>query len=202
MNDPYLIPGTNVLRNKLDIGDATELARAERMLSAWRMSDLPEIELSVGGYRALHKAIFQDIYEWAGETRKINIAKVMNENTTTSFLPGIYVDVNLQRIFAELCDDNFLKERDRNTFSAQAAVYLADLNRIHAFREGNGRAQRAFLKLLARQAGHELDLRRIQPAAWLSASIRSHAPANTGSLDLSHYRELAAVIDGALPRPR
>ncbi len=71
---PYLIPGTDVLENKLGIRDAKELERAERLLTAYRLVELAT-EPVTGNFDLLqfqrvHRAIFQDVYEWAGDRAK------------------------------------------------------------------------------------------------------------------------------------
>jgi len=60
-------------------------------------------------------------------------------------------------------------------FAREAGVIIGDINYIHPFREGNGRTQAQYLRQLAEQAGHPLDLRRIDPKAWIEASKASHA---------------------------
>jgi cell filamentation protein, protein adenylyltransferase len=66
-----------------------------------------------------------------------------------------------------------LRGLDAATFAQKAAHFLAELNAIHPFREGNGRTQLAFLTLLAEQAGHPLALERLNPRAILAATINS-----------------------------
>jgi cell filamentation protein len=79
-------------------------------------------------------------------------------------------------------------------FADRAALHISELNAIHPFRDGNGRVQRAFLELLGRAAGHEIDVARIDPVAWNEASIESfHAG------DHSRMREVIAL---ALVRDR
>ena len=63
-------------------------------------------------------------------------------------------------------------------FAERAGEHLSELNAIHPFREGNGRAQRAFLVVLAEQAGHKIDLQRIDPIAWNEASKQSFSTAD------------------------
>jgi cell filamentation protein len=76
MTDPYVYPGTRVLRNVENIHDAEELARFERLMTAQRLREgLPNVELSADGYRALHRHLFQDVYDWAGRDRIVEIAK-------------------------------------------------------------------------------------------------------------------------------
>jgi cell filamentation protein len=79
----------------------------------------------------------------------------------------------LKRLFVWLKDQRFLRGIGTTDFSTEAAHFLAELNAIHAFREGNGRTQLAFLTLLAAQAGHPLDFERLDPEAFLAAMIAS-----------------------------
>ncbi len=97
----------------------------------------------------------------------------MNARESVIFKPAAFVDVDMRRVFGELQADFCLRDLDRKTFAYRAAVYLDDINRTHAFREGNGRVQRHFLKCLALQAGHGLDIERLDQERWLEGSIRS-----------------------------
>jgi cell filamentation protein, protein adenylyltransferase len=76
MIDPYVYAGTDVLRNKEDIRDAHELQAFERMATANRLETLPDnIAISAEGFREIHRYIFQDVYDWAGKERTVDIAK-------------------------------------------------------------------------------------------------------------------------------
>jgi cell filamentation protein len=76
MTDPYVYPGTEVLINKEDIRDHGELEAFERIVTAARMETQPtQIPATEDGYRRLHRYIFQNVYDWAGEYRTVNIAK-------------------------------------------------------------------------------------------------------------------------------
>ena len=79
----------------------------------------------------------------------------------------------MNRLFAELAKDRHLMDLDAATFAKRAAHYLAELNAIHPFREGNGRTQLSFLTLLADQAGHPLKMDKLDPAQMLEATIMS-----------------------------
>lgn len=79
----------------------------------------------------------------------------------------------MRRLFYWLKEENFLKGRTQADFAAGAAYFLAELNAIHPFREGNGRTQLTFLALLADRAGHPLDLDKLDPDATLEAMIES-----------------------------
>jgi cell filamentation protein len=169
MTDPYLYPGTDVLRNKEDIRDADELQAFERMATANRMETLPDdTPITAGGYCEIHRYIFQDVYDWAGEVRTVDIAK-----NNDLFCLAPYIDQELTRRFEAVQAQNGLRGLSAEQFAARAADHLSELNAIHPFREGNGRTQRAFLFVLGRQAGHEVDLTRIDPRAWNDASRES-----------------------------
>jgi cell filamentation protein len=84
-----------------------------------------------------------------------------------------HIPAQLQALFADLGAKRFLQELTADAFAAEAARFLAALNAIHAFRDGNGRAQLAFLALLAARAEHPLALDRLDPAAFMAAMIAS-----------------------------
>jgi cell filamentation protein len=75
--------------------------------------------------------------------------------------------------FGELQTDGFLQGLDESAFADKAAHFLAELNVIHAFREGNGRSQLTFFTLLADYAGHPIDLDKLDPSEMLDAMIAS-----------------------------
>jgi cell filamentation protein len=71
-------------------------------------------------------------------------------------------------------------------FADQSAVIIGDVNYVHPFREGNGRAQMQYLKQLAMQAGHDLDLRNIDAALWIAASQASFTADYSLTANLIH----------------
>jgi cell filamentation protein len=79
----------------------------------------------------------------------------------------------MRRLFSELERQKHFRDQSAAAFAALAAHFLAELNAIHPFREGNGRTQLSFLILLAEQAGHRLALERLNPGAMLQAMVRS-----------------------------
>ena len=81
------------------------------------------------------------------------------------------IDARAAKLFEELKTDHSLKDLPVTEFAAKAAHFLAELNVIHAFREGNGRSQLSFFAMLAERAGHPLDLERLDPGAMLDAMI-------------------------------
>ena len=81
--------------------------------------------------------------------------------------------MHLKKLFDDLAKENYFKGLDADAFAAKAAHFLAELNAIHPFREGNGRVQLSFLLLLAENAGHVLDLDRLDPGSFMDAMIAS-----------------------------
>lgn len=75
-DDPYVYPGTTILRNKLDIRDAATLDLAERRFTTIRARQgIPQGDFDLGHLKAIHHHLFQDVYEWAGKIRTVEISK-------------------------------------------------------------------------------------------------------------------------------
>jgi cell filamentation protein len=117
---------------------------------------------------AVHRHLFQDIYSWAGALRTARISK-----RGSAFCYPENLERELGRLFADLANQKNLSGLDADTFAERAAHFLAELNAIHPFREGNGRAQLSFMAALADHAGHPFALERIEPKAMLEATIAS-----------------------------
>lgn len=166
--DPYTDPDTKVLRNLLGITDAEALARAETDISLLTIARLSRLRLP-GDYdlehlRAFHRAIFDRVYPWAGEIRTVSIAR------TDVFCLPQYIETYAAEVFGKLRAENRLRGLDRERFVERLAHYLAEVNSIHPFREGNGRTQRAFFAQLARDAGYVLDWTGLDQASNTAAS--------------------------------
>ena len=115
--------------------------------------------------------MFQDVYDWAGELRTVEISKGRQQFQFRKFIETGMGDVHGRLVRSPLPEGAF-----RCGFRRQAAaVIVGDINYIHPFREGNGRTQLQYLKQLADQAGHRLDLARIDGPAWIGGSVASHA---------------------------
>lgn len=168
-DDPYCYAGTNVLINKLAIRDLNALEAFEEEITRERAAEpLPAGRLSVSHFRAVHRHLFQDVYGWAGDLRTVRIAR---EGSTFAYPE--HIAGALRDLFAWLKVQRHLRGLSPTEFAAGAAHFLAELNAIHAFRDGNGRAQLGFMTLLASKAGHPLDLERLEPPRFLQAMIAS-----------------------------
>lgn len=168
-DDPYCYPGTNILKNVPGLRDPIALDEFEAAASAQRSDEpLPAGRLSIRHYQAIHHHLFQDVYRWAGRFRTVRISKA-----GSPFCYPEYICSEMKTLFADLKVQRFLRGLSHSLFAASAAHFLGTLNAIHAFRDGNGRAQNAFLALLADQAAHPLALEELDPEAFVAAMISS-----------------------------
>lgn len=129
---------------------------------------LPDGDFSPAHYCAVHHHLFQDVYVWAGQYRTVRTSKGGN-----AFCYPEYIAAEMVRLFARLSGDAFRPGTNFAVFATAAAEFLGELNAIHPFREGNGRAQLVFLQLVTRRAAHRLDFRRIKPSTFMRAMIAS-----------------------------
>jgi cell filamentation protein len=168
-DDPYCYPGTFVLKNKLDLRhyDALEAFEHESA-SAKGEEALPSGSFDPAHYCSIHRHLFCEVYDWAGEYRTVRTAKGGD-----MFCYPEYISEQMDVLFAQLPGASFKPGIDPKDFVTAAASFLADLNAIHPFREGNGRTQLTFLFLLGHRAGHALDMSRIRPGEMLAAMIAS-----------------------------
>ena len=169
-DDPYLYPGSQVLRNKLGLKDAAALDRAERLAATVRArSGIPSGDFDLQHLQAIHRHLFQDVYDWAGEVRTVGIAKGGNQ-----FMPVPLIARGMADIHRRLSEARYHEGSTLDGFAAAAGPIMGDVNHVHPFREGNGRTQLLYFKQLAERAGHRLDLRHINGPSWLMASKAAH----------------------------
>ena len=161
-SDPYVIPGSSgILRNKLGILDFYALQRAEAELSILRIDTLSKKPSSwtfdFSHFKALHKHIFQDIYDWAGQPRQgFDFHK-----DDSYFTPCGMIRSNFNSIANHLAAEDHLRGAEPDDFVKRISKYFADINGVHPFREGNGRTQEVFFAQLALNANYRLDWTRI-----------------------------------------
>ena len=154
-----------VLSNKLGIIDSAELARQEEKISKkkalWLFESGMLDNLSVGTFESLsiiHKYLFEDIYDFAGEKRKVNIAK-----NNFRFAPLIYLSSSLESI----------EKMPQSTFDEIIEKYV-EMNIAHPFREGNGRSMRIWLDLILKNnIGKVIDWSMVDKEDYLLAMERS-----------------------------
>lgn len=160
--DPYIDPETGILRNLVNARSAEELAGFEADLTAGRTiqlqaSDLVPPTRDLTELRSLHRHIFQDLFDWAGEIRTID----MRRGQGKFFAPCVGIESNAFHVFTALSEKDHLQGLPRDDFIRELADFYDQLNFIHPFREGNGRTQRLFWSRLSHDAGWVLDWRPI-----------------------------------------
>lgn len=154
-----------VLENKLNITDQVELNKAEEKISkikAKKLFDSGKIEkIKVGtfaGLKQIHKYLFEDIYDFAGKLRTVNIAK-----GNFRFAPVMYLAQSLKQI----------DKMPQSNFDEIVEKYV-EMNVAHPFREGNGRATRIWLDLIfKKELKKVVDWNKIDKADYPSAMDRS-----------------------------
>ena len=121
--DPYTYPGSAVLRNKLGLTDAAKLDRLERQLVSQRAAEgIPDGDFDLAHLRAIHRHLFQDVYEWAGRTHDERV--LLSDGTSASepiprkidgkpFMVGARIPQELDRIVRKLLQDKHLRGFDQ-----------------------------------------------------------------------------------------
>jgi cell filamentation protein len=171
--DPYADPVTGVLRNKLGLSTAAELEAAEREITHAALILLRETPVrpayDLAHLCEVHRRIFGDIYDWAGQVRTVAIAIAIAKGAM--FCLPQYIEPAATEIFRLLRSDNFLRGLERGLFIDRLTYYLGEVNAVHPFREGNGRTQRAFFEQLADDAGFTLAWQRLDADRNIAASV-------------------------------
>ena len=163
-------PDISVPKNKLNIKNEEELRKIEHLLllEAYdRFAKKFDVELNEEFFISLHKNTFQDLYEWAGVYRDVDVIK-----GNTLFCRGMYVKQEMKKLFDKLKKDNYLKNLDKETFIQKLAYYKCELIAIHPFYELNGRIIRLFIDILAINAGYDvIDYSNISAEEYLKCAI-------------------------------
>ena len=162
MKDPYVYENTDVLINKLNIKNGDKLDEAEGAIVSLNVANLINNPIrieSVFDIKKIHKRLFSDLYEWAGENRLMNMYK------SEPMLDGLSVNYsNYEKIDADLntLDSHFQKvkwkELEQEELIDEIVALISKLWRIHCFREGNTRTVTTFLYLFMKQVGFKLNI--------------------------------------------
>jgi cell filamentation protein len=199
LSDPYLIAGTGVLRNKLGILDPDHLDRQIDDLAIVEASYLfnegPPVSPSLAGWRVVHKAMFGEVFDWAGDFRSIHIRKLDENGDPSGYFTaperieaeGRKAIRHLEAALRRATTDDLVRIADN-----LAEVY-GRLNSLHPFREGNGRSQKVFFSAICKPVGIEL--------VWSEIPVEEHNAAarlamnGDPSLMKKHFRSIAKKAD-------
>jgi len=157
--DPYFDDAIGDLRNLLGAKSSEELKKLEPQIvfanelelesvSILRTNDLTELLL-------VHKQLFKDVYDWAGQIRTVDIKKSSEKSEFFLIVSKIRDAANY--VFAEFAKEAYLQNLPKEEFIKRLAHHYDQLNYIHPFREGNGRTQRVFWSRVAKDAGYVID---------------------------------------------
>lgn len=158
----YCYPRSDVLINRLNITDPRALFEAEKELTYIRLKELQdnpiEGNFDFNHLKEIHRYIFQDLYDWAGKERTVEIGKG-NLFCTTACIQDY-----ARSVFDKYFNQCYASKDNLTNFISVFSANYGDLNALHPFREGNGRAQREFARLVCLECGYDFDL-----------SVTSHA---------------------------
>lgn len=166
--DPDCYVGSTTLINLLEIQDDQLLEDAEHELSSLAAQ---EIEWSPPPYdfnylRKIHYVLFADVYVWAGEIRRVDISK-----GDTRFCHVGRIQPEVEKLFTHLKNQHDFVGLIRQDLVIALAEFYSDLNVVHPFRDGNGRAQRMLFEHLIINCGYAIDWSTIQRDEWIQANI-------------------------------
>lgn len=171
-NSIYCYEGTNTLVNKLNIKDSKLLEEYEKATVALKLLSLQKQGISgnfdITHFSNIHKFLFDEIYLFAGLFRAENIAK-----DNFRFAEWEYIENELIKLLDKLKEENYLQNLDKHTLAEKLAYYIAELNVLHPFREGNGRTTREFIRQLALKNNYYLNFNSVSSSELLNASIKS-----------------------------
>lgn len=164
--------GTTCLINKLGITDENVLKEIEGAITFAKASELEnspiEGSFDFEHYKAIHKFLFEDLYNWAGQIRTVDFSK-----KGTVFASAEQIDELAQSCFRRLRDNNFFRSDSFDDFVDDIVDFYCVTNMLHPFREGNGRTQRIFIAQLVRLNGYDINFSDIDPDELVIATIQS-----------------------------
>lgn len=155
-NNQYTYPDSTVLVNKQNITNIEEAYRNEHLFVTRRLADLrlePIQVYSMSDILAIHNYLFQDVYAWAGQYRKVNISKSGNP-----FMP-IQSFNTAETHMNHLIHSYHQTANSKDEIIMHLIEILDNLNYFHPFREGNGRTQREVIRSLALSKGYSAQIR-------------------------------------------
>jgi cell filamentation protein len=162
------------LRNKLDIKNPFELPVAEYRLRAVRQTEIDSGEVDIPRtydkehLQAIHRHLLQDVYDWAGDFRNVDITKRGH-----TFVPAELLDKWTDKVSAKISDKDW-STMSREEFVQSIAEVYSYQNLTHPFREGNGAAGKVYINHVSEMSPYRLDFDRVEKDEWNAASSASY----------------------------
>lgn len=164
--------GTACLINKFGIKDDKQLSLVEGQITFAKGSELERNPIKGSfdfkHYKSIHKYLFDEIYDWAGKIRSVDMSK-----KGTSFAKADGIEQLANACFARLKTENYFKGQEFNEFVSNIVDFYCVTNMLHPFREGNGRTQRIFISQLIRFAGYDINFSSINVDDLMSATVQA-----------------------------
>ncbi len=165
-------PNSTCLINKFDIKDDKRLSEIEAEITfakaAVLESEEVKLPLNFECYKSIHRFLFEDLYDWAGELRQANISK-----KGTSFCSVNELENLCKACFKRLEKENYFKGISREKFAKEIVDFYCTTNFLHPFREGNGRTQRIFISKLIKYNGYDFNFSNVNPDLLMIATIKA-----------------------------
>lgn len=170
----YFTSHDDILENKLGITDPNALKQLEEEIVSFRTAEIfSSFHVEAFDFECLkeiHRRLFSDLYEFAGQVRFVDMKRGDN---AVPFCYIQFIEPEQTRIFGKLRQDGEFIGLERGAFIKKLAWLASELNALHPFRDGNGRAIRCFLVLLAANAGYEMDYSRVTKEELIEADIKA-----------------------------
>ncbi|MDX1804175.1 MAG: Fic family protein, partial [Alcanivorax sp.] len=186
----YCYPDSEVLKNRLNIEDDDALSEAEQEITELAAEDIefepPPYDLAT--LQRIHQQLFGDIYYWAGDIRTVDVSK-----GDTRFCTTQRIIPEAEKLFNQLEDNDWFEGLSRDALIEEVAELYGDLNMVHPFREGNGRALRLLFEFIIVNAGYEISWSAVDEDEWLEANILSALAADASGL--------VAIFDKSIGEP-
>lgn len=163
---------TTCLINKFNIKEEEKLKAVESAITFAKTSELEQNPLNGNfdfeHYKSIHRFLFEDLYDWAGKIRTVNISK-----KGTVFTDYRKIEDTAERCFKRLKDLDYLRTMNFNNFIDNLVDFYCATNILHPFREGNGRTQRIFISQLIRFNGYDINFSNIDPDELMISTIQA-----------------------------
>ncbi|CAA0123352.1 Adenosine monophosphate-protein transferase VbhT [BD1-7 clade bacterium] len=178
-DDPFVLPGSECLKNLLGVSDTKTLNTLERQITGPMLLSLQQTPVEptfdLAHLCKIHHRLFYRIYPFAGKVRNVEIAK-----GGRLFLPHGLIEKVSKETFEELKSENYLVGLQEDKFVERIGYYFGAINTIHPFREGNGRTQRVLIDQLAQKCGYAIRWSAMSGHAVAEASAALLAGDKTG----------------------